>query len=366
MRMGDRARSAKKGSRAASRSRGVGVLAAQPDAVGTASRLAVQRLRQARIPLQPLLRRAGLSGLQFDTPHTRIGVASQIAFLELAAAALEEPFLGFKAARDFELRQTGLFFYVAASSETLGDALERVQRYSSIVNAGVVLKCATAGDLRISVRYAGITRHSDRQQMEFLVTIVVRICRALTNRRLAPIAVHLAHRRSSKPSEFERFLGCQVDFGAEADEIVFDRQARQLRLAGADPYLNAMLVRYCEEVLSHRRANTSTLRTAIENVLTPLLPHGKARIDIVARELGVSGRTLARKLAVDGLTFAGVLDQLRSDLAARYLEEGNLAIAQIAWLVGYRGVSAFTHACKRWTGRTPGQIKGPVSPSKAR
>ena len=73
-------------------------------------------------------------------------------------------------ARDLDLRQTGLFFYVAASSETLGDALERVQRYSSIVNAGVVLKCAEAGDLTISVRYVGVARHSDRQQMEFLVT----------------------------------------------------------------------------------------------------------------------------------------------------------------------------------------------------
>ena len=71
----------------------------------------------------------------------------------------------------------------------------------------------------------------------------------------------------------------------------------------------------------------------------------------------MSRRTLARKLAADGLTFDEILDQLRSDLAARYLEERNLAIAQIAWLVGYRGVSAFTHACKRWTGTTPGQIR---------
>ena len=118
-----------------------------------------------------------------------------------------------------------------------------------------------------------------------------------------------------------------------------------------------MLVRYCELALPHRRANTRSLRSAIENAITPLLPHGKARIDIVARELGLSRRTLARKLAADGLTFAEILDQLRSDLAARYLEEGNLAIAQIAWLVGYRGVSAFTHACKRWTGMTPAQIR---------
>ena len=194
MRMTDQGHSAKKAAKAASLPVSVSLLAAQPDAVGTATRLAAQRLRQAGIPLQPLLRRTGLSEFQIDTPDARIGVASQIAFLELAAAELVEPFLGFKVARDFDLRQTGLLFYVAASSETLGDALERVQRYSSIVNAGVVLKCATGGDLRISVRYAGVARHSDRQQMEFLVTIVVRICRTLTNRQLTPTAVRLVHR----------------------------------------------------------------------------------------------------------------------------------------------------------------------------
>jgi AraC-like DNA-binding protein len=354
--MGDQAQSAS----TAEGFRSVGniPLASQPDAAGTATRLAAEHLRRARIPLQPLLKRAGLSESQIDTPDVRIGVASQIAFLELAAAALHQPLLGFKMARDFDPRRAGLLFYVAASSETLGEALERVQRYSSIVNAGVVLDCATAGDLRISVSYAGVTRHSDRQQMEFLVTIVIGMCRMLTNRRLTPTAVRFAHQRLSDPSEFERFVGCQIAFGEGADEIVFDRSARQLHVAGADPYLNEMLVRFCEEALVHRRRDASSLRIAIENAITPLLPHGRARIDIVARKLGLSRRTLARRLAADGLSFSEVLDQLRSDLAARYLGAGDLTIAQIAWLLGYRGVSAFTHACKRWTGTTPGQIRG--------
>jgi AraC-like DNA-binding protein len=194
--------------------------------------------------------------------------------------------------------------------------------------------------------------------MEFVVTIVIKICRTLTNRRLRPTAVRLAHQRSSDASEFERFVGCQIDFGESTDEIVFDSKARQLHVAGADPYLNEMLVRYCEEALSYRRRNESSPRIAIENAITLLLPHGRARIDIVAQKLGVSGRTLARRLAADGLSFTEILDQLRADLAARYLGESDLAIAQIAWLLGYRGVSAFTHACKRWTGTTPRQIRG--------
>jgi AraC-like DNA-binding protein len=193
--------------------------------------------------------------------------------------------------------------------------------------------------------------------MEFVVTLVIRICRRLANRLLTPIAVRLAHPELSDASAFERFVGCRIDFGADEDAIVFDSRARQLRIAGADPYLNEMLVRYCEEAVVHRLPNPSCLRTAIENAITPLLPHGRARIETVARKLGVSRRTLARRLAAEGLSFAEILDQLRSDLATRYLQDGKLAIAQIAWLVGYRGVSAFTHACKRWTGRTPGQLR---------
>jgi AraC-like DNA-binding protein len=84
------------------------------------------------------------------------------------------------------------------------------------------------------------------------------------------------------------------------------------------------------------------------------LPHGKARLDSVARELGVSNRTLARRLTAEGLRFGEILlKQLRSDLAMHYLSERNLSISQIAWLVGYQGVGAFSQLCKRWTGMNP-------------
>jgi AraC-like DNA-binding protein len=71
----------------------------------------------------------------------------------------------------------------------------------------------------------------------------------------------------------------------------------------------------------------------------------------------MSSRTLARKLAAEDLTFEATLDQLRADLATRHLQEGRLCISQVAWLVGYQGVSAFTHACRRWTGMAPGQFR---------
>jgi AraC-like DNA-binding protein len=77
----------------------------------------------------------------------------------------------------------------------------------------------------------------------------------------------------------------------------------------------------------------------------------------VARSLGMGERTLGRRLADEGLNFTEILHQLRRDLAVRYLGDRKLHVSKIAWLVGFHDVSAFTHAFKRWTGKTPKQLR---------
>jgi AraC-like DNA-binding protein len=85
--------------------------------------------------------------------------------------------------------------------------------------------------------------------------------------------------------------------------------------------------------------------------------HGRVVVDDVARSLGISKRTLARKLLDEGLNFTEVLQQLRRDLAHRYLDDPKLHISKIGWLLGFNEVSAFTHTFKRWTGKTPSQMR---------
>jgi len=148
------------------------------------------------------------------------------------------------------------------------------------------------------------------------------------------------------------FMGCDVTFGADVDEVVFFGSAHRLPVLGSDPYLNRLLVRYCEEARSHR-AGGDSFQVNVENAIAPLLPHGKARASEIASRLGMSLRTLERRLAEEGLTFSTVLDKMRVDLSRRYLQDEDLPISKIAWLLGYTEVSAFNHAYKRWTGRTP-------------
>lgn len=98
----------------------------------------------------------------------------------------------------------------------------------------------------------------------------------------------------------------------------------------ADPYLNGLLIAYCDEALSRQRTNRGAFRSNVENTIAPLLPHGKARAGEISRRLGVSQRTLARRLSLEGVTFSEVVESLRSDLSERYLSDQSLSISQIA------------------------------------
>jgi AraC-like DNA-binding protein len=328
-----------------------------PSGAGSLTRLACARVRDAGIALVPLLKKAGLSVAQVEDRMTRLPVRAQIRFLDLAAGALQDEWLGFHLARDFDMREIGLLHYVLASCETLEDALQRGARYSTLVNEGVQLSYSDRNDIVIAFDYLGVARHSDRHQIEFWMAASVRTCRVLTGRHLLPHRVQFTHRRHEDYAELSTFLGVEVEFGAPADEVVFPREVKSLAVVSADPYLNDLLIGYCEEALAQRPQRNGGVRAAVENAMAPLLPHGNARVGEVAGRLGLSQRTLARRLAAEGLTFGGVLDRLRSDLALRHVRDSNLSISQIAWLLGYQEVSAFTHAFKRWTGVTPREMR---------
>jgi len=162
------------------------------------------------------------------------------------------------------------------------------------------------------------------------------------------------------PAELRSFLGCEIEFASSLDEIVFPEAVKFMPISSADPHLNDLLLKYCEDAIEHRGAERTTLRSSVENAMAPLLPHGKATAVEIARQIGMSHRTLARKLASEGLTFSEISEELKVSLAKHYLGNGDLPISpisQVAWLLGYREISAFTHAFKRWTGMSPSQLR---------
>jgi len=330
-------------------------LSALPTATGQIARYAYARARKAKIELAPLLNQAGLTPQQIEDRDSRITVRAQIKFLNAVANALPDPLLGFHVAQSVELRELGLLYYVAASSQTLDEVLQRAARYSSTVNEGLSLRYRVGADISMELRYVGVARQSDRQQIECFMTVLLRVCRQLTGARVIPRRLRLAHGSNEERAEFAAYFGDNVHFSAGVDELSFARETRDMAVVSADRYLNKLLVASCEEALSRRPAFQGSFRSAVENAIVPLLPHGKARLPEIARRLGLSQRTCARRLASEGLSFSQVIDNLRRDLARQYLADEDLSISRIAWLLGYQEVSALTHAFKRWTGQTPRQ-----------
>ena len=337
-------------------------IGALPTATGRIARFAWVRARRAGLEPKSLLKEAGVTSQQMNDRAARLPVQQQIQFLNLVAKSLGDELLGFHLAQVPDLRELGLLFYVAASSSTLGDALQRMARYCSIVNEGVSVKYLRGDDIRMVFGYVGVARHSDRHQIEFLMTMLIRVCRRLTGMRLVPSQVRITHRRSDQRApEMAAFFGEKVTFGAKADELAFLPVVGDLAVTSADPYLNEILVENFEKTLSQRRSKGGAFHVAVENAIVPLLPHGKVRAAEIARRLGLSQRTAARRLAAEGLTFSEVLVGLRRDLARRYLSDPSLSISRIAWLLGYQEVSAFTHAFKQWTGKTPREMRAGVT-----
>ncbi len=328
-----------------------------PSAAGQVTRLAVAKLREQGKDAATILLNAGLTQQEVDDPRVRLEVPAQIKFLGLAAEALEDDLLGFHLARSFELREVGLLYYVAASSEQVADALLNGARFSRINNEGVRLQVSTGKTTTVGLEYVNVDRATDKHQAEFWLVTLIRLCRKLTETRLAPSRLKVRHFRDDTPAELRAFLGCEVEFSADADEIVFPGQVASLPIVSHDRFLNNLLLQYAEEALARRSPEGENFRADIERVLTQLIPNGRVGASEVARKLGMSPRTLSRKLSDQGTTYAQILDGFRAALARRYLVERELPVSEIAWLLGYQELSSFTHAFKRWTGLTPRQFR---------
>ncbi|MEK1887889.1 MAG: AraC family transcriptional regulator [Phyllobacterium sp.] len=325
-----------------------------PTSIGLAVHLALSELQRRGVDPAPFLVRAGLSEAALAS-NKRVKVRAAIEFLERVARALEDDWLGLTLAADFDLRELGMLYYVAASSARFGDALKRLDRYERIANEALDLRIVKGSGGRVGLFYNGVPRHIDRHLMEAFAVALVRLCRQLVGKRVVPLSARFMHHRADG-RKIQQFLGCEVSFDAHVDEISFDARVMDLPLVGYDPYLNDLMVKSCDDALAARTPGTSPFQTEVENTITPLLPHGEAQAKTVAEKLNLSERTFARRLAAEGLSFGEILDRMRRDLAIRYLEQ-NLRASDITWRLGFQQPSAFSHACRRWTGKSPSEFR---------
>lgn len=285
-------------------------------------------------------------------PDQRIPIATVHQFLGTFAAFFPDPDLGLRASRQMTLGDGGALDYAMSSAATLRDCLSVASRYMRLVNDAASVVVDIEGDLAC-VRV--------RNQVELPRTALdFQVCALLWNHgRLWPEGVHEALCVSfpyPEPAELREYrvtLGrAALRFGATELGFSFPAHYLDAALRSTDPKLHGVMRNHVEWVLGSL-PKVRSLTDRLRALLTEELARGEPSAARVARRLFMSKRTLGRRLEDEGTTFSLQLDALRKELALRYLQTGDLSIAEVALLTGFSSSGAFHRAFRRWTGETP-------------
>lgn len=304
-----------------------------------------------------VLRDLGLTTDETDV-KTMIPDADYYALLERIAGALGD-------ATDFPLRvgasmrcdDYGAFGLAWKTAPTLRGSLERAARYARLLTsvAGYEVRNHDAGAYFLLQR-DGPRTLGMRLSNEATLASALSIMREVSPAPVAPLEVHCRHAAPTDTAAHEAFCGCPVIFGSDLDGLLMSAEtlARDNRLG--DPAIAQFLRPHLDAELAVASSQTSFIQTLLRR-MSDRLSEGPPRAADMAREMGMSERTLHRRLASDGMSFQSLLEQARRQLAEGLLVQSDHSIAEIAFLTGYSEQSAFTRAFKRWVDQTPAAFR---------
>ncbi len=291
-------------------------------------------------------------------PDARIPLELEEALWDEAARRSGDEAFGLHAA---ELLRPGAFDvldYAVRTAPTLRVSLERLARYNRLEHDVAVFELVDLGGVvRVEHAFRVAGRSPNRHASDFTLASLVVIGAQLAGAPIVPVGVELRHDAPRSIEEHARVFGAPVRFSAAVNAIELPASALDRPLPAADPALSRVIERHAEALLAARPDPIESTAARVRRIAADALGEGDATLRGVAERLKMSERSLQRRLADEGVTFDAVLDELRRELALRYLGDRKLAIAEVAYLLGYSEPSAFHRAFKRWTGATPSEIR---------
>ena len=257
----------------------------------------------------------------------------------------------------------GAFGLAFKSAVDLESSYVRVERYGRVVTS--IANFRLVQDAQ-SAFMEVIPGNSERPGLlmtnELALGAATALSREVGEEEFTPLAVHISHTAPDDPSAFAAHFRCPIHFGALRDalEVSHDRLRRPNRLGDTsisqffDTHLDGALAELPEDGGLSRRVRAEIVQALSGGV--PTLPQMGGR-------LGMSGRTLQRRLGEAGLSYRDLVDQSRKELADRLLRKTDYGLAEIAFLTGFSEQSAFHRAFNRWTGQTPRSYREEARPS---
>ncbi len=274
--------------------------------------------------------------------------------LETIAAQLED-------ATDFPLRvgrsmrcdDYGAFGLAWKTAPTLRGSFERAERYARLLTsvAAYELRDDRAGAFFILHR-EGERRLGMRLSNEATLASVASIVRQVSPQPFAPLEVHCKHPAPASVSAHEAYFGCPMHFGSDRDALLVSSEALDRANRLGDPAISRFLVAHLDSELAARAHETSFEQVMLRHI-SDRLSDGLPKAAVIARQMGISERTLHRRLSEHGLSFQGVMEKAQRRLTEGLLVQSDHSIAEIAFLSGFSEQSAFSRAFKRWSRQSP-------------
>lgn len=300
-----------------------------------------------------ILLQAGITAQALQTPQARIPIEQTSQLWRLATAAASDPGFGIRVAGHVRANTFHALGLSLAASPTLHDAFERLLRYFRIVSDAGELSFAVDGDWARFELMAPDGYGISDEAVDAFMSCIVRMCRSLASpQRADPIEVHLRRPRPSSTMAFDKAFRCPIQYGSDRNELRFALSELDAPLRDGDPHLarhhDPILVRMLAEV------EKDNLQHRVLGLLVELLPRGGATQERVAERLGLSLRTLQRRLQEQAMSYSDILDEARLTVARRLLSQEVYSLSEIAYLLGFSDLSGFSRFFKRSTGEAPG------------
>lgn len=294
-----------------------------------------------------------LPGLQqIDDPDARISEGAAERAWQLASNLTQDEALGVHVAESIPRGALDLVEYSFRASSSMAVGLSRLARYGRVISDRVSAQMTATGEgLLLAVRDVATTPlHPAR--VEFALAVAIKLARDTTGVRITPAQVCFAHAAPADLSEHRRFFQHAVQFDAGANAMLLSAADASLPLVGADEALAEILRRRLEKALQARHVD-DTCSARVRRLLLDGFGRRTLTPSTVAQRLGMSRRTLSRRLAEEGTSFRRLFDTARSELAQALLQDRSLSVGDIAYFLQYSEPAAFHRSFRRWVGRTP-------------
>lgn len=235
----------------------------------------------------------------------------------------------------------------------VGEIFDRSERYFKLLSDTYVFKVEKGREISKVYLYRDAHRRGLELSNEATFSATVVVLQAMSEQPIFPISVAFKHSPPKRLDDYHKAFQCPILFNQSHNIIAYKTEDLQLRTAKADSSINKFLVERVEEEVNGIDINSNKLITDIEQLIDDALPSGIPSVVSIAEILGMSARTLTRRLAEHEITFRDIIQQKQEERAKFLLTQSDASLAQIAFETGFSEQSAFNRAFKRWTGKTP-------------